>query len=142
MTDGPASMDAAEATKLRRSQIWAALFLYVESLVLVLFTAYLFWGFVSGQAKSVPAELGQVLLFFIAAISLERAAKAVLAGKRWGRSWSVFWQTAQIFLATQSVTGEGANWFIGSYLALSAIGALIPLFTPAAIANARREMNS
>jgi len=142
MASDPTPMDDSLALKLRRSQLWAALVLYIEALVTLGFTAYLFWGFVSGQSKSVVAELGLVLLFLITAISLERAARAVLAGKRWGRSWSVFWQTAQIFLATQSVTGDGANWLIGGYLIVSAVAGLVPLFTRAAIAHARKSLES
>jgi len=133
-TDG-----AAKALKVLG---WAAWLVIAESLAIALFAIYLLWGLLSGQAKEPAGELLLVVLFAAAAAWIFYVAISLRRGARWARSASVFWQTCQLFLASQSFTGRGANWGIGGFLVVSSVLVLILVFNKDVLAESRRDIES
>ena len=120
----------------------AAIVVFAEAVAVGAFALYLLWGLVSGQARLVAAELTLVVLFAAAAAWVWYIGVSLRQGKRWARSAAIFWQTCQLFLASQSFTGRGANWVIGVLLIASSIWVLGNLFSRAVLRDSKDEIDS
>lgn len=113
----------------------------IEALAVGLFALFLLWGLVSGQAHSVAGEALLVVLFAAAAGWVGYIAVALRRGARWARSAAIFWQTCQLFLASQSFTGRGANYAIGIALIASSVFVLGSIFSKAVLAESKKEID-
>jgi hypothetical protein len=120
---------------------WVAIIVWVEAAIVAAFAAFLLWGLVSGQSKTVSGELILTLLYALVAGWLAYVAAQVRAGKRWARSAAIFWQTCQGFIGIQSFLGIGASSLIGGVLCGLALAALVLLFNPKVIASSRQEIS-
>lgn len=114
---------------------------FAEAIAVAAFAVYLLWGFVTGQAKLASADLTLVVLFGAAGAWLWYIGVSLRRGKRWSRSAAIFWQTCQLFLASQSFTGRGANWLIGVLLIASAIWVLGNLFMRSVLNSSKSEID-
>jgi hypothetical protein len=125
----------------RKALNLAAILVWAEAAVVGGFAAYLFWGLVSGQSKTVSGELILTLLYALGAGWLSYVAAKLRSGKRWARSAALFWQTCQAFIGVQSFIGVGANAFIGSVLCGFALITVALLFNRDVIASSRQEIS-
>jgi len=130
------------SAKAARLLGWASWLVVVEAIALAAFALFLLWGLLSGQAKEPAGELLLVILFGAAAAWIFYAAVALRRGARWARSATLFWQTCQLFLATQSFTGRGANWTIGGFLVGTSLVILVLIFNPAVLAESKRQIET
>jgi len=120
----------------------AAVVVFVEAAAVGAFALYLLWGLLSGQAKLAAAELTLVVLFAAAAVWVWYIGVSLRLGSRWARSAAIFWQTCQLFLASQSFTGRGANVVIGVLLIASSIWVLGNLFNRSVIRDSKDDVES
>jgi hypothetical protein len=128
---------ASRAGKLLR---WASWIVIAEAVAVAAFAAFLLWGLISGQAHSIAAEASLVGLYAVAAAWVWYIAYSLPRGKRWARSAAVFWQTCQLFLASQSFTGRGANTIIGVALIVTSVAVLWLVLNPAVNADSKRAV--
>lgn len=119
-----------------------ALVVWLEAAAVAAFDVFLLWGLLSGQSKSIPAELTLVGLYGAAAVWLIFIGVGLREGKRWARSAAVFWQTCQLFIASLSFSGRGANPTIGILLIVASVFVLAHVFSAPVIRASKREINS
>ena len=136
-TEGDSSQNKALVLLGRASWVVA-----VEALAIGLFALFLLWGLISGQAHSVAGEALLVVLFGAAAGWVGYIAVSLRRGARWARSAAIFWQTCQLFLASQSFTGRGANYAIGIALIASSVFVLASVLSKAVLAESKKEIDS
>jgi len=119
-------------------QIWntAAVIVGLEALAVL---AFLVNALILGQFRSAAADLTLVALFAASAIWVGFTAFRLREGLRWARSSAIFWQTAQLYIASQSFTGRGGNLFIGAFLALTGIGVLALMFSKPVLKHAKEQ---
>ena len=129
----------SKGAQLRKILNLSSLLLALEALGIL---AFLVWGLALGQFRLFSADLTLIVLFLMAAIWIGFAAWKIRAGARWARSSAIFWQAAQLLLGYDSVTGRGANWFIGGALAVLGVVVLALLFSKPVIAAAREEIGN
>jgi len=142
MTQNNHSEDIVPAGEVSKKLSRAAVVVFAESVALVAFSLYLLWGLISGQAKLAAAELTLVVLFAAAAAWVWYIGASLRRGRRWARSAAVFWQTCQLFLASQSFTGRGANWIIGVLLIATSIWVLGNVFSRSVLKDSKNEIES
>lgn len=127
---------------LNRNLGIAAIVVWLEAAVVAAFSLFLIYGFFTTEVRSVASELALCGLYIGAAAWLIYVGRSLRQGKRWARSGAIFWQTCQIFLASQSFTGRSANAFIGGYLLITALVVLALLFSKQVLADSKREIES
>ena len=120
----------------------AAWVVAIEAMAVALFAFFLLYGLITGQARSLAGEALLVVLFGAAAGWVGYIAISLRRGKRWARSAAVFWQTCQLFLASQSFTGRGANYAIGIALIATSVFVLGSLFSKPVLAESKKEIDS
>lgn len=121
---------------LLKARFLASGLVSIEALAIL---AFLIRALLQGDFKDLAATLTLVVMFLIAVIWLAFVAIHLLGGKRWARSSAVFWQIAQLLLATESFTGRGASLTIGLFLSLTALAGLGTLFSKPMLAFARNQ---
>jgi hypothetical protein len=133
------TQNAAKAKARLSAASWVVAF---EALAVAAFAVFLLWGLVSGQAKSVAAEGLLVALYAAAAAWVGYIAFSLRTGKRWARSAAIFWQTCQLFLASQSFTGRGANDIIGIVLIATSVFVLTQIFSKSVLSESKRQIEN
>jgi hypothetical protein len=123
----------------RLQQIWniSAVIVAVEAVAVL---AFLVNALVLGQFRSVAADLTLVALFAASAVWVGYTAFRLRKGLRWARSSAIFWQTAQLFIASQSFTGRGGNLFIGAFLAVTGVAVLALMFSKPVLKHAKEQV--
>jgi len=142
MTQQQPSKQSVTDAKLAAILTRTAFVIWLEAAAVGAFGAFLLWGLVSGQSKSVAAEATLVALYVAAAVWVAYIGVALRQGKRWARSAAVFWQTCQLFIASQSFSGRGANNLIGVLLIASSVFVLAHVFSRRVIQSSRGEIES
>ncbi len=127
-------------TRLALIRTIGAVILAIESLAVLGFGAWMLLDLFSGQAKSLPAALTLIALYLAAGTWVGYLAFGVRKGARWARSGAIFWQTCQLFLASQSFTGRGASPFIGIALILPSVLVLALMFSKPVLADSKRQL--
>jgi hypothetical protein len=120
-------------------QIWnlAAIFVGLESLAVAVFLVN---ALMIGQFRSVAADLTLVALFAGSAVWVGFTAYRLREGLRWARSSAIFWQTAQLFIASQSFTGRGGNPLIGAFLVITGVAVLALMFSKPVLKHAKEQI--
>ena len=142
MTQQQPSKQPVTDAKLAAILTRTAIVLWLEAVAVGAFGAFLLWGLISGQSKSVPAEATLVALYAAAAVWVFYIGVALRQGKRWARSAAVFWQTCQLFIASQSFSGRGANNVIGVLLIASSVFVLAHVFSSRVIKASRSDVEA
>ena len=127
-------------TRLALIRTIGAVILAIESLSVLGFGAWMLLDLFSGQAKSLPAALTLIALYLAAGTWVGYLAFGVHKGARWARSGAIFWQTCQLFLASQSFTGRGASPVIGIALILPSVLVLALMFSKPVLADSKRQL--
>lgn len=127
-------------TRLALIRTIGAVILAIESLAVLGFGAWMLLDLFSGQAKSLPAALTLIALYLAAGTWVGYLAFGVRKGARWARSGAIFWQTCQLFLASQSFTGRGASPVIGIALILPSVLVLALMFSKPVLADSKRQL--
>jgi hypothetical protein len=141
MTQQQPSKQSVTDAKLAGILTRTAVVLWLEALLVGAFGGFLLWGLISGQSKSIPAEATLVALYLAAAVWVVYIGVALRQGRRWARSAAVFWQTCQLFIASQSFTGRGANDVIGVILIATSVFVLAHVFSGRVIRASRGEID-
>ena len=130
-----AGSDAGSKLKL----IWniASAIVGLEALAVLLFLGNALF---LGQFRSVAADLTLVALFVASALWVGYTAWRLRGGLRWARSSAIFWQTAQLFIASQSFTGRGGNLAIGAFLAVTSVVVLGLMFSRPVLKHAKEQV--
>jgi len=136
MSPQPTKIHEPKDASLQRILNLSSVLLAIEALGIL---AFLVWGLALGQFRLFSADLTLIALFLMAAVWIGFAAWKIRSGARWARSSAIFWQAAQLLLAYDSVTGRGANWFIGGALAVSGVLVLALLLSKPVNAGARED---
>ncbi|MEY4417794.1 MAG: hypothetical protein RIQ88_232 [Actinomycetota bacterium] len=110
---------------IKRTLKGLALAYLLESLVLYLGAGLTIYTMIIGKTTSLIADLALLGLLLGAALWLTFASKAILKGKRWGRSAGVFWQLIQIVIAFGTFE---ANWLAATAITLLSLAVLVTLF--------------
>lgn len=131
------SADSARLALLRNV---AAVTLAIESLAVLGFGLWMLFDLFGGQAKSLPAALTLIALYLAAGSWVAYLAVGVRKGARWARSGAIFWQTCQLFLASQSFTGRGASVLIGVALIVPSVVVLALMFSKPVLADSKRQL--
>jgi hypothetical protein len=131
---------ADSETRLALIRTIGAVILAIESLAVLGFGAWMLLDLFSGQAKSLPAALTLIALYLAAGAWVGYLAFGVRKGARWARSGAIFWQTCQLFLASQSFTGRGASPVIGIALILPSVLVLALMFSKPVLADSKRQL--
>lgn len=118
----------------------AAITAAMEALAVAGFGIWMLLDLFQGQAKSVPAAATLIALFVAAGVWVGYLAFGLGQGKRWARSGAIFWQTCQLFLASQSFTGRGANPLIGVLLIVPSVLVLALMFSGPVLADSKRVL--
>lgn len=142
MTQQQPSKQPVTDAKLAAILTRTAIVVWLEAAAVGAFGVFLLWGLVSGQSKSIAAEATLVALYAAAALWVAYIGVALRHGKRWARSAAVFWQTCQLFIASQSFSGRGANNVIGVLLIASSVFVLAHVFSRRVIQSSRGEIES
>ncbi|MDE2409316.1 MAG: hypothetical protein KGL72_03330 [Actinomycetales bacterium] len=142
MTQQQPSKQPVTDAKLAAILTRTAIVVWLEAAAVGAFGVFLLWGLVSGQSKSIAAEATLVALYAAAAVWVAYIGVALRHGKRWARSAAVFWQTCQLFIASQSFSGRGANNVIGVLLIASSVFVLAHVFSRRVIQSSRGEIES
>lgn len=142
MTQQQPSKQPVTDAKLAAILTRTAIVVWLEAAAVGAFGVFLLWGLVSGQSKSIAAEATLVALYAAAALWVAYIGVALRHGKRWARSAAVFWQTCQLFIASQSFSGRGANNVIGVLLIASSVFVLAQVFSRRVIQSSRGEIES
>ena len=127
-------------TRLTQIRVISALTIGLESVAVLGFGLWMLLDLFSGQAKSLPAALTLIALFLAAGAWVGYLAFGVRRGARWARSGAIFWQTCQLFLASQSFTGRGASPLIGIALILPSVLVLALMFSKPVLADSKRQL--
>ena len=127
-------------TRLTQIRVIGALTIGLESVAVLGFGLWMLLDLFSGQAKSLPAALTLIALFLAAGAWVGYLAFGVRRGARWARSGAIFWQTCQLFLASQSFTGRGASPLIGIALILPSVLVLALMFSKPVLADSKRQL--
>jgi hypothetical protein len=118
----------------------AAATLAIESLAVLGFGLWMLLDLFIGQAKSLPAALTLIALYLAAGSWVAYLAFGLRKGARWARSGAIFWQTCQLFLASQSFTGRGASVLIGVALIVPSVVVLALMFSKPVLADSKRQL--
>ena len=94
---------------------------------------------ITGHARYLPTMIALTVLIFCFAAWASAAVKGLAASKSWGRSSTVFIQTAMIAVGYYSFQGETARADIGWALIVPALIVLALLFTKPLSENFKRE---
>lgn len=131
---------AQSETRLALIRTITAAILAIESLAVLGFGLWMLLDLFSGQAKSLPAALTLIALYLAAGSWVGYLAFGVRKGARWARSGAIFWQTCQLFLASQSFTGRGASPVIGIALIVPSVLVLALMFSKPVLADSKRQL--
>jgi hypothetical protein len=131
---------SADSTRLAVIRNVTAVTLAIESLAVLGFGLWMLLDLFVGQAKSLPAALTLIVLYLAAGSWVAYLAHGVRKGARWARSGAIFWQTCQLFLASQSFTGRGASPLIGIALIVPSVIVLALMFSKPVLADSKRQL--
>ncbi len=131
---------SADSTRLALFRNMAAVTLAIESLAVLAFGLWMLLDLFVGQAKSVPAAITLIVLYLAAGSWVAYLAVNIRKGARWARSGAIFWQTCQLFLASQSFTGRGASPVIGVALIVPSVVVLALMFSKPVLADSKRQL--
>lgn len=106
-----------------------------EILGLVAFAVVLLGELLTGGSSSVGVSLFLVVFLLGVAWVLVVSARALLAGRRWGRGPVVTWQLFQVIGAVAAVGSATGLTLVGGWLALVvAVAVIVLLMTPSVVA--------
>lgn len=125
------------AAKLQRIWNTAAIIVGLESLSVL---GFLVNALLIGQFRSAAADLTLVALYAAASLWVGFTAWRLREGLRWARSSTIFWQTAQLYIASQSFVGRGSNWYIGGFLAITGLLVLALMFSKPVLRHAKNQV--
>jgi hypothetical protein len=132
---------AQNSGSLRVIQSAAAIIVGIEALAVLAFAVFgLVTDLLPGNAKSLPAAVTMIVLYFAAGAWVSYIAYSLTKSKRWARSGAIFWQTCQLALASQSFTGRGASVVIGVALIVPSVAVLVLMFTKPVLAANKKEI--
>lgn len=106
--------------------------LVLEGLALIAVAGLAVRGLVAGQAQSVGLTVGVVVLALGVATLLGAAARALAAGRRWGRAPALTWQLLQLAVAVPGVR-SGSQPLVPTALLVASVVVLVGLFLPAVV---------
>jgi hypothetical protein len=129
-----------DSTRLALIRNASAITLAIESLAVLGFGLWMLLDLFVGQAKSLPAALTLIVLYLAAGSWVAYLALGIRKGARWARSGAIFWQTCQLFLASQSFTGRGASPLIGFALIVPSVIVLALMFSKPVLADSKRQL--
>lgn len=102
-----------------------------EALALLAVAVVTVGALLSGRASSGGLSAGVVLLSLATALLLLAAARALAAGRRWGRAPVLTWQLLQLAVALPAVRADAA--LIPVALLAASIAGAVGLFLPAVV---------
>jgi hypothetical protein len=100
----------------------------LQGLGLVAVTVFLVVEIVVATTTSYATAIAITVCAALAAAALLAVARALLAGRRWGRAPAVITQLFLVPVAISMLQGE--RWYVGAPLIAWAVAVLVLLFTP------------
>ena len=89
----------------------------------------------TGEPRSVPGAVGILLLAGLSGLGLLAVGRALLRGRRWGRSPAL---VTQLIVVPVALASFPDGWYVGGPLLVSAVAVLVLLFVPS-VSNELRD---
>ena len=120
--DAPGSPPPASAAR----RVLAVLVALQGALLVVVAALYLV-QLATGEPRSVPGAVGILLLAGLGGLGLLAVGRALLRGRRWGRSPAL---VTQLIVLPVALASFPDGWYVGGPLLVWAVAVLVLLFVP------------